>query len=234
MSLNRVRPRDEQVAELTRGQHLPLTALHQVHLEIIAERLTRVWNELLLERRSELAFGDEAEVTTLIETRLNHLLTNDPLWEQMVRVVAKGKETISFDGSSLEKRPDLSIYLTNRNPSFPLVVECKIIDISSHKQIELYCQKGLLRFIKGEYAWAVREAFMLAYVRDGSTISTCLSPFLSKCQSGESDTYHTTALPGPEDGEALARTNHAREFHYINQREEGPGPISIWHLWLAS
>ena len=45
-------------------------------------------------------------------TRLNRLLDEHPLWEQMVRSVTRGSETLSFDGVHLEKRPDLSIHLT--------------------------------------------------------------------------------------------------------------------------
>ncbi len=170
-----------------------------------------------------------------METRLNALLEEDELWSQLVRDVARGKETVSYDGAHLEKQPDLSIHLTDRSPSFPLVVECKLIDAPSEKRIKLYCDKGLARFVRGEYAWATREAFMLAYVRDGSTIWSCLKPFLAKARTLQPDIYLTDALPEAmgESGMPLARSSHNRKFRYIGQSHSSPGAIAIWHLWIA-
>lgn len=233
MKLSRVRPREEQVAELTRGQCLPLAPLHEMHLMFIAEVLTRAWEDLLSRWRATLLSGGEAEVNALIETRLNTLLDEDELWSQLVRCVARGKGTVSYDGSHLEKQPDLSIYLTNRSPSFPLVVECKLIDAPARKRIALYCNDGLTRFVRGEYAWAGRESFMLAYVRDGSTISSCLVPFLAQGRAKQPDVYRTETLPESTGNAAmeLARSSHNRDFRYIGQQQNGPGAISVWHLW---
>ncbi len=236
MNPGRIHPREEQVAELTRGQRLPLAPVHETHLKFIAEMLTGAWNDLLEKRRSILLSGGEIEINALIEARLITLLEEDKLWAQLVRAVARGKETVSFDGSHLEKQPDLSIYLTNRSRAFPLVVECKLIDAPLKKTINLYCDAGLARFLRGEYGWAAREAFMLAYVRDGSTIWSCLKPFLAEAKMIEPDRYLTEAPPESIGGTAthLARSSHARGFHYIGQPQKHPGPIAIWHLWIAT
>jgi len=94
----------------------------------------------------------------------------------LVTCISRGRESINYDGSKLEKRPDLSIHLTSRFSRLSLVVECKLLDSKNKKSIDLYCDQGLARFIDGQYAWYAREAFMLAYVRDGATIATCLTP----------------------------------------------------------
>ena len=169
-----------------------------------------------------------------MESRLNKLFETHELWSLVALSVARGKETISFDGSHLEKRPDLSIYLTNRSPSFPLVVECKLIDIQRRKTVNLYCDDGLTRFVRGEYGWATREAFMLAYVRDESTIGACLRPFLHDSVKKQPDAYLTDALPEPIPATDLpiARSFHNREFRYSGL-SHGPGVIQIWHLWLT-
>ena len=236
MNSNRVHPREDQIAELTRGQSLPLAPLHEIHLIIIAEVLTRAWNDLLVDRRSILLSGGETEVNTLIVTRLNALLDEDSLWPLLVRNVTRGTETVSYNGAHLEKQPDLSIHLTDRSPSFPLVMECKLIDAPSGKRIRLYCDMGLTRFVRGEYAWAAREAFMLAYVRDGSTIWSCLEPFLARARAMQRDIYLTDALPEAmgESGMHLARSTHNREFRYVDQAQNSPGAIAIWHLWIAT
>lgn len=236
MNLGRVRPREEQVAELTRGQSLPLAPLQEIHLLFIAEVLNRAWRDLLPRSRTTLLSGGEPEINALIETRLNALLDEDQLWSQLVRCVARGKETVSHDGSHLEKRPDLTIYLTNRSPSFPLVVECKLIDAYTEKRVGSYCSEGLVRFVRGEYAWAVREAFMFGYVRDGSTIFLCLEPFLAQCRATQPDTYGTETLPESVGHSAmeLARSSHSREFRYIGQPQNKPGTIVVWHLWVST
>lgn len=231
-------PRYDQIDELTRGLELPLVALHEEHLTLIAEVIAEAFTELSLSQSAVLARGSEAEINALMETRLVRMLDEHPLWGQLVRAVARGKETVSFDGAHLEKRPDLSIYLTARSPSFPLVVECKLIDAKEGKSQALYCNNGLRRFLTGEYGWALRESFMLAYVRDQSTICSSLLPFLEASLNTKPELFDIQELPSASAHAKLdlARTAHGRGFRYP-QREppaDVPGTISIWHLWLPT
>lgn len=237
MSSTSRHPRGDQIAELTRGHRLPLAPLNDFHLNFIAEMLGRAWDDLHHSQQQTLKFGSEPEITALMETRLNVLLDQHPSWSNLVQNVARGKETVSFDASHLEKRPDLSIYLTNRNHNFPLVVECKIIESSSGRTARLYCKDGLVRFVLGEYAWATREAFMLAYVRDGSSINTSLTPWLLKCQKIDPDPYCTENVPESANHLTLdlAWTRHSRAFKYLSgSPNNSPGPISLWHLWVSA
>ena len=90
--------------------------------------------------------------------------------------------------------------------------------------------------MEGEYAWGNREAFMIGYVRDGSSLGTTLKAFLSSAVDSHPHRYLVEALPvfvgsGSSD---LAYTRHDRDFVYGSQRPpHSPGPISVWHLWLA-
>ena len=177
---------------------------------------------------------EEAEVTGLMESRLNRLIQKDSLWAQLVLYVARGKESISFDGSHLEKRPDLSIILSSRDRRFPLVAEAKILDAAASKTVAQYCRNGIRRFVEGDYAWGGREAFMIGYVRDGSSIDTTLGGFLATDLHRRR--YRVEALPIAvgADSSDLAYTRHGRDFVYGSQpAPNGPGPISVWHLWLA-
>ena len=234
----RVRPRVDQVAELTRGLRLPLEPIASDHLEVLAERLRQAFNDVRARAPSTVATGDESEVTALMEARLNRLIDEDPLWRQLVLSVGRGTERISFDGSHLDSRPDLSIVLSGASRRFPLVVEAKILDAAASKTAALYCEKGVRRFVQGKYAWGNREAFMIGYVRDGSSIDPTLSTFLSKAAASDPDRYLVEALPvpvgaGPSDLD-LAYTRHGRSFVYSSQRPPNrPGTISLWHLWLA-
>lgn len=231
-----IRPRPDQISELSRGLQLPLPEIQSNHLKIIAEGLSRAFSDLSSQAPAVVSAGIESEVTALMESRLNALIEEDPFWGQLVLCVVRGKESLSYDGSHLEKRPDLSIYLTDRNRGFPLIAEAKIIDSIASKTETLYCDNGIQRFIKGEYAWGSREAFMIAYVRDGSSISTKLIPFLSSAMSQTPPAYFVEELrvaiwSGNAD---VAYSRHGRSFVYTNKilPDLQPGPISVWHLWL--
>lgn len=231
-----IRPRPDQIAELTRGLRLPLPEISSLHLNIIAEGLLQAFADIRAQAPVTVASGTEAEVTALLEARLNAMIEVEPLWGQLVLCVARGKESVSFDGSHLEKRPDLSIYLSNRNRSFPLITEAKIIDSAASKTESLYCDKGIRRFVEGEYAWGNREAFMIAYIRDGSSIGTKLTPFLSNAGSRSPPGYLVETLPVAKGSESydLASSTHGRNFLYSSGLKDisEPGSISIWHLWL--
>lgn len=234
MSRSKLRPRPEQIDELTNGLTLPLPPVQQRVMLVIAETLVRAWNDLLTRHAETLRTGDEAEVSALLITRLNALRDEEPCWEHLASGVSRGEESINFNGRRLETRPDLSIHLTRRNFSFPLVAECKLIDKAGKKTVKLYCADGLTRFVHGDYAWATREAFMLAYVRDGSDIEDCLAPHLTDSRHKSPDPCQTERLPtrpNPEQAN-LAFSLHSRHFAYIHQEAASPGPINLWHLWL--
>lgn len=236
MRASTVQPRLDQVTALTGGSRLPMSAIADIHLQILAEGLQEAFDALRVGEPATIATGDEPEVTALLQARLNRMIEENVLWGQLVLCVVRGGESISFDGSHLEKRPDLSIYLSDRTRHFPLVVEAKILDDGNSRTVASYCDSGLLRFVKGEYAWANREAFMLGYVRDGSSIDTTLSPRLAEAQNLNPPRYLVEEFPtrivsGSLD---LSYTRHGREFVYVCQAPpNSPGPISVWHLWLS-
>lgn len=221
--------RDYQIAELTRGTKLPIPALQQRHMLVISELLIAAWNGLLKNHESIIRSKDEPEVNALMNSRLNKIRLKKPEWSLLVLGVTRGAESISYDGRSLEKRPDLSIFITNRLFSFPLIVECKLIDKKEQKGVELYCNKGISRFISGEYAWYAQEAFMLAYVRDGATIASSLTPQLKRCKKSVPDPFLTEQIPEAlrPSFPNLAKSRHGRLF------PQNPGSIFIWHLWLS-
>lgn len=221
--------RDYQVAELTRGVQLPLPTIQRRHVIVIAEVLKQAWQDLLKTQKQIMTEEEEKEINALMESRLNKIRIERRDWSTLVSGVSRGKESISFDGSSLEKRPDLSIHLTRGYFPLPLIVECKLIDTMTGKKVDLYCDNGLARFIDGEYAWYAQEAFMIAYVRDNSSIETCLVPHLEKNQKKLPDPFLTAQLPKPVSSSVkdFSRSFHSRRF------PENPGPIVIWHLWIA-
>lgn len=210
----------QQVELLTRGLDLPFPPLADRLLRVIACSLAAAWQDLLAEHAQALLSTSEPEISGMMCTRLNRMIAEDRRWKQLVVNVSRGEESYSFDAESFELRADLSLRLSGRNPSFPLVVECKLLDPSS--------AKGLARFVKGAYAWAVREGFMLAYVLDGSTLDGSLKPHLKKYQAETPDPFATTGLPTPMGGMSLElrRSVHERGFTYPGRTPGMPGPIA--------
>ena len=230
-----VRPRQDQVAALTQGVRLPLVPIADEHLQILAEKVRQAFADIRVDAPDTVAEGEEPEVTALMQARLNRMIHEDSLWRQLVLWVGRGTESLGFDGSNLEKRPDLSIVLSGVEPRFPMVAEAKILDAAASKTIALYCRNGIRRFVDGEYSWANREAFMIGYVRDGSSIDATLNPFLSTAMVSQPNRYRVQSLPVPVGSRPseLAYTRHGRNFVYGSQKPpNSPGSISIWHLWL--
>ncbi|MGN7713222.1 hypothetical protein [Agrobacterium radiobacter] len=235
MKASSIRPRLDQIAELTRHLSLPLPAVLEDYLQIIAEKLIEAFAEINEAHLSTVTKGSEAEVTALLGSRLNSMMDEDPLWGQLVICATRGAESLSFDGSHLEKRPDLSLHLASRARGFPLIVEAKIIDRA--KDEKLYCDNGVRRFVDGEYAWGSREAFMVAYVRDESTIAGKLTPHLATALGQTPPDYLVEQIPlaVAAVGADLARSRHGRSFVYphMGPPPAGPGSIVLWHLWLS-
>ncbi|HET6525054.1 hypothetical protein [Sphingopyxis sp.] len=176
MAVKQARP--NHIAELTSGVRLPLVQIDDRHLKIILETISLAWHELLANGTPALLSGDEAEVNALLEPRLNHFCQTQRLWKDLVHSVHRGRESMSYNGAKIEGRPDLSLVFTVGNRNFPFCIECKIIDHPNAKRVGLYCKEGIARFVAGEYAWAHRSAIMLAYVRDGSCVTSRLAPYL--------------------------------------------------------
>lgn len=227
--------RPNHIFELTKGIQLPLPKISDEILEIIADSIIQAFNEVRHNHTSDVASGTEAEITALLQARLNNLIQEDFFLSQLVSYVGRGVESLSFNGAHLEKRPDLSLVLTSSVNNFPLIIEAKIIDKPNGKTEQLYCDKGLQRFVNGEYAWGNQEAFLIAYVRDNSTINLKLIPYLLKRLITNPFDYQTVELPTLKPTDKLATSLHNRTFQYIHQNfpNNQPGAISLWHIWLS-
>jgi hypothetical protein len=166
---------------------------------------------------------------------MNHRREADKIFSQIVSAVGRQDAALSYDGKHLEKRPDVAVFLTNRNTNFPLSIECKIIDRRDGKTVGLYCTDGVRRFVDGEYAWALSQGVMLAYVRDLSSVEAHLTPHLEASAAAPPDILQTEMTPERRltGYQSVFVSRHARPFRYIEATEnDDPGPIGIWHVWL--
>jgi hypothetical protein len=230
-------PRPDHIALLTRDTPLPLAQIEDEHLQTILKTISVAWQELQALGTQALTNGEERDVNAPLDLQLNHMCRSDRKFKGLVHSVQRGRETMSYTGAALEKRPDLSFIFLHGDRNFPLAVECKIVDHPNRKTVRLYCNNGIARFVCGDYGWARCEAIMLAYVRDGATVANKLTPHLQAQSSKKPDPFLT--MSGPEPVPSLhptaQRSVHQRTFQYLDVVEgTEPGPISLWHLWLPA
>ncbi|OLE54055.1 MAG: hypothetical protein AUG51_10130 [Acidobacteria bacterium 13_1_20CM_3_53_8] len=190
----------------------------------------------------DLLTAVEDEVTHELYQRLYDEVFNKNVVEgfdrQLLTDITRESKVRNYDGTNLDKMPDLIFGLVDRPNVFRfsqdwIFVECKPVD-SSHSVGFYYCGKGIIRFIKGEYAWAMTSALMVAYTRTGYTVI----PKLTNALQASSTDMHTLDFPyqcrkskaGPSS-EVVHITRHSRTFIYIETKRPAEA-ITIRHLWL--
>jgi hypothetical protein len=152
---------------------------------------------------------------------------------------AREPKMTNVDGKHLDKMPDLVFFLDR--DSLPvlgthdaLVAECKPVD-KDHPAGGDYCDKGLRRFVIGDYAWPMQEAIMVGYVRDGRSIAANLLPAMSHRR----DALGTVDEPRPvgrlrasKEPDCMHVSVHARTFSWPDGRGQACN-IRIFHSWHA-
>lgn len=192
-----------------------------------------------------LASFSEDDITGRLKTVLNELRKADPspvpgFSSALFETVVRDAVVTTFDGSSLDKKPDLVFRPIDTAPGLwlseyrGLFTECKIVDGGNHS-IGLYCSKGVRRFVSGEYAWAMPSGLMIAYVRDGKTIGRTLRSALKRARRTGNDIFYTKRLPRLESalGSAPVAYLSVHRREWIHTNGEKPGDVEIVHLWLS-
>ncbi len=148
--------------------------------------------------------------------------------------VSRSENLSNFNSQSLNKQPDLIIRLANgplRHTSryVGIFVEAKVV--SMKKPITEYTAHGLARFVRGDYAWAMQGALMIAYqvhkFRPRTALESELQKDLSLCAVPDASGayFESLANMAPLCGKSV----HMRQWKYNSG--DDPGPISIWHMW---
>jgi hypothetical protein len=155
--------------------------------------------------------------------------------------IGRQHRCVSYDGIHLAKEPDMRFNLRDHNRRDTLdtedgiVVECKPVD-DDHAPGTHYCKKGILRFVAGDYAWAMPEALMIGYIRGSRTIAETL--ITSMRRPTQKKNLATVSEPIPVEvvegsSEVLHSSQHDRDF--IWRDGKGPAsPITIFHSWHQS
>lgn len=204
--------------------------------------------DVLREQDIDLATASEDELTMFLES----VIFND-LWRsgcvtgfdhRSFHPPTRQGEIANHDMTKMAKKPDLCFRLQHDDiesravlPEFDaLFVECKPVD-TNHPVGAKYCNDGLNRFVNGEYAWAMQEGLMLAYVRDGKTIAKDLLPAIQVEKRMKS--LCVIQIPQPLEVDGRSANCRAQPIHVSKHRrdfewKDGKGPatdITVYHFW---
>lgn len=226
--------------------HLPHPSRGLPVILLIRRVLMRAF-EILRAESFPLATAKEDEVTAALRSTVENNLRqtgevrgfNKRTFEMVVR---QGQWT-NYNGTVLTKTPDLFFKLrddegrrTGVLSEFDgLFIEAKPVD-STHPAGSKYCDDGLIRFVRGDYAWAMPEAMMLAYARKGRTITDHLVPAMKA--KPRMTSLQTRELPRPLSAQAGA-TPHTEVLHVSKHTRGFPWPsgkgqasdLTVFHLW---
>lgn len=226
-----------------KGAELPHPEISTSIFLVVEEAICIAWNLMRTKPRVGFNVLNAAENTITHELRVRLLdeVFNKGIVKgfdrQLFTNIVRDSKVCNFDGSNLDKMPDLLISLYDRNVYKPsqdgLFVECKPVD-SNHSVGVHYCDKGIIRFVCGDYAWAMTNALMIGYVRNGYSIPSKLT----KALKDDKTEVRTTTLPSPckrskpgKNNEVVYLSQHPRTFSYVETGQQASA-ITLRHLWL--
>ena len=216
-----------------------------VHL-VIEQALRKAWELMLSKPREnfDLAAAVEDDITFELHRRLKDEVLKYGLVpgfnRQVLGDVVREPKVDNYDQSSLDKMPDLLVLFASeyrptvfRPSQDGVFIECKPVD-SVHPAGKVYCDKGVIRFISGEYAWAMTSAMMVAYAHPGYAINLKLAEALAaraKSMPIKSPPAPCARSTAYDIAEVVHVTQHERAFIYPANGMAAP-PIALRHLWL--
>jgi hypothetical protein len=217
---------------------LPHPQIPQRTVLLLCKVIKRAWQ--LLEEMPPSGFilqsTDEDTITQmLVEIIENRLRKNGELEGfncALFGKVTRDQKIPNVDKEHPDKMPDIFFDLRRDQLAIlsdqdGLFVECKPVD-RNHPILSCYCKKGLVRFVNGDYAWAMQDALMVGYVKEHYSFIKLASVLDDSKKSAILKTTNHTAI----DEYKIYRSSHKREFEWPESRGQAC-PISVSHLWLS-
>lgn len=214
---------------------LPHPPIQKRMILFLCTVIQRAW-ELLLEDASngvQLNSQYENRITTelvrILENKLRHRGIIEGFNKKTFGMVHRDTKKVNFDNNHPDKMPDIFFDLQRDEQSIisdqdGLFVECKPVD-NKHSILSCYCKDGLIRFVKGDYAWAMQNAMMIGYVKDNKTLED-LTAVLNNEECSVCNTNSHIKI-----NEAIYESLHKRKFNWPANGEEAC-KMSVTHLWL--
>ncbi len=216
---------------------LPHPPIPERTILLICLVIKRAW-QLLVENPTAgfiLDLASEDTVTQMlveiIENRLRKNGEVEGFNNALFGRVVREPKVVNFNKTHPDKMPDIFFDLRRDQYSVlsdqdGLFVECKPVD-NKHPIWSCYCQKGLVRFVNGDYAWAMRDAMMVGYATSTHSFKK-LASVLDEAKSASLNTHVHFEI----DNYSIFRSKHKREFEWLESHGKAC-QISISHLWLS-
>lgn len=212
-------------------------------MAVVQNALSSAWRVLLedvAKGNFSICTAKEDEITEELEIILGELHAAEP--EQVPGFstfsMVRERKLRNHNRKKLDCQPDLAFYPlrgaipTTNSVLAGIFVECKPID-SRHPVHGTYCKEGLIRFVRGDYAWAVDRALMVAYVRNRCLLPGGLEVCIEKDRMHQKCRFEDGLVDAgtTSHGDAVYRSVHGRDIPHLSSYDT-PAPIIIHHLWL--
>ncbi len=217
---------------------LPHPKIPQRTVLLISKVIRSAW-QLLAEKPVSgfhMRSADEDTITQVLVEIIENILRKtgdiDGFNCTLFGKVTRDQKITNFDKKHPDKMPD--IFFDLRRDRLPIIndqdglfVECKPVD-PQHPILSYYCNKGLVRFVNGDYAWAMQDALMVGYVKGRYSfikLGSILDDEKSKATLKPIEHFAV-------DEYEIYRSSHKRDFYWLENRGQAC-PITISHLWLS-
>jgi hypothetical protein len=135
--------------------------------------------------------ANEEHITRALQRRLAGLLedgvTIPRFSADIFQTPTRNESCEDYTGKHIDKQPDLVFKLVGQAQlNNCLFCEGKILD--KKHSIRNYIYQGMIRFVRGQYAWAMPYAHMIAYVRETSSPQN-LVKYLAQKNKRENKTH---------------------------------------------
>jgi len=226
-------------AKRERGFSVPHPPVSATLFRILEDAIVEAWGILhsAPPRPFDPKTAKEPDFTTHLHEILEDHLLDSSVVEGFTGEVFSSiqrPEVRNHDGKKTRKRPDMVAFLADRpdvrRSQDGIFIECKAVD-AAPSRLKDYCDDGIVRFIDGDYAWAMTEALMFGYNTVHQNPSAALiEPFRLWSKSVRSRRKPRDCGISPHRP-PIAITLHNRSFH-LNGRQAPP--ITLRHLWLVA
>lgn len=227
---------------------LPHQRINKRVMLLLHQVLARAFE--ILRSRFSLKDKDEDSITlSLVGVLENDLRKSGQVKgfdRQSFGEVSRHRQVENFNFEHPKKAPDVVIrFRDDEIPStalsthYAIFVECKPVDVE-HTAGSKYCDEGMQRFVEGEYAWAMQDALMIGYARDGRTLQRNLLPALQRLDEGgvkrldKLKTRETLNEVGSSFSDAhtepMYRSRHGRGFQWPDGKGSAVD-IFLYHSW---
>jgi|GEM_PF-302739 len=208
---------------------------------VVQNAISVAWHRLLEavnKRCFSICEAQEDEITEELHMILGELQASDEVPGFSSFSMAREAKLRNHDGKKLDGQPDLVFYPLRgairaiNSVLAGIFVECKPID-GKHPVPSIYCKEGLIRFVRGDYAWAVDRALMVGYVRNHCSLPHGLAPCIEKDRVERKYRFHggLVAAGATILGDTVYLSIHGRDS-LSSSPSAAVHPITLHHLWL--